>query len=172
MDLLFILESFEHVNASTKSAEFESGPMIRYLAGEWGFVKTWLSKDSFDIFSHQVWKTMIILYALHCRFRNLYLTHFKLYIDLILRKIPEQNLWKRADNLCIFEVLEVLVLLFLAFFVSENFYRLYNLLLILRCQQRFLLACWFHLTSNVRWKKLKKTKTLKNKQKYGDLWRN
>ena len=53
-DFLFILESSEQENALTKSWEFESGPMIRYFAGEWGLVKTWFNKASLDIFSHHV----------------------------------------------------------------------------------------------------------------------
>ena len=52
----FMLESAGHSNAFTKSSELERGPIIRYLAGECGLFSTWLSKDSFVIFSHQVWK--------------------------------------------------------------------------------------------------------------------
>ena len=51
-----MLESVGHSNAFTKSSELERGPIIRYLAGECGLFSTWLSKDSFVIFSHQVWK--------------------------------------------------------------------------------------------------------------------
>ena len=51
-----MLESVGHSNAFTKSSELERGPIIRYFAGECGLFSTWLSKDSFVIFSHQVWK--------------------------------------------------------------------------------------------------------------------
>ena len=46
--------------ALTKSSELDRGPMIRYFPGECGLLRTWSKSFSIVIFSHHVYKNVVM----------------------------------------------------------------------------------------------------------------
>ena len=93
-----MLESVGHSNAFTKSSELERGPIIRYFAGECGLFSTWLSKDSFVIFSHHVWKGWMyfvyLWYNLNCYVLITSVVFWKIIITKIITCAKlMKNIW-------------------------------------------------------------------------------
>ena len=60
LSLRFMFDPAGQLYALTKSSELDRGPMIRYFPGECGLLSTWSKSFSIVIFSHHVYKNVVM----------------------------------------------------------------------------------------------------------------